>query len=344
MGTRGSHHARRTTWFRFMGVLRVRRARGMAVVLAALVVVASVLVWSELGATGNRSGLPWRSGLYPGDAAPAGAQSFAAWRGRPVDVVDAWSARATWADIVDPRWLYRRWAGQPYTMAFGVAMLPEHVPGVSLQACAAGAYNAHWRQFGQVISAYGLGRSIIRLGWELNGNWYTWQANAPSAWAGCWRQIVTSTRLTAPHLQWDWNVVRGVQQGLKDPIQAYPGNSYVTMIGVDSYDEWPSARSGAGWQVQLNGPQGLNYWLAFARAHGKQLSVPEWGNVYSGTSAGGDDAAYVTDMKHFFAANAAKISYEANFQTGVGGSFTTGGAYGPGTVVPKASAAYKSAF
>ena len=50
------------------------------------------------------------------------------------------------------------------------------------------------------------------------------------------------------------------------------------MIGIDSYDWWPSVASG-GWHQQLNGKQGLNYWLAFAKAHGKKLSVPEWGTA-----------------------------------------------------------------
>jgi hypothetical protein len=289
----------------------------------------------------NRSGLPWVSGAYPLSDTPAGAAAFGAWRGHPLAVVDAWSARATWAQIIDPAWLYRRWEKAPYIMAFGVPMLPEDVPGVSLQACAAGSYDAYWRKFGRVISSYRLGESIIRLGWEFNGNWYIWQAGDPATWVRCWRQIVTSARSTAPGLQWDWNVNRGVSSGLADPVRAYPGNAYVSMIGIDSYDSWPPATKAAGWRVQLSGKQGLNYWLAFAKAHGKLLSVPEWGNVYSGPSAGGDDALYVKDMRAFFASNAAEIAFECNFQ----GSPSSGeGSYGPGTLVPEAAAAYKAGF
>ena len=67
------------------------------------------------------------------------------------------------------------------------------------------------------------------------------------------------------------------------------------MIGVDSYDWWPAATTAAGWNQQLNQPQGLNYWLSFAEAHGKKLAVPEWGSVSTSISAGagGDDPAYV---------------------------------------------------
>jgi hypothetical protein len=292
-------------------------------------------------AAGTRSGLPWASGAYLPKETPAAAAAFATWRGRPLDVAVTWSDRATWLDITDPAWLYQEWSGQPYTMAFGVAMLPDDVPGVSLQACADGTYNAHWRQFGSVITSYGLGTSIIRLGWEFNGNWYAWKASQPATWAKCWQQIVTSARTTAPGLRWDWNVNRGVSSGLADPTQAYPGDAYVDMIGVDSYDWWSPATTAAGWQSQLNGKQGLDYWLAFAEAHGKPLSVPEWGNEGSGTSTGRDDPGYVNDMRAFFAANAAHIAFEANFQGGPG---STGGSYGTGTTVPNAAAAYRAGF
>ena len=334
-----SSRGRRRTSRRPRPLWSVPHLGWLALGLVAVVVVALVVALN--GKPGNRSGLPWASGVYPQDGTPAGAAAFAVWRGRPLDVVDAWSARATWAQIDDPTWLYQRWKGQPYTMAFGVAMLPEDVPGVSLQACADGAYNAYWREFGTVISSYGLGDSIIRLGWEFNGNWYVWQATNPTAWADCWRQVVTSARSTAPKLKWDWDVNRGVSAGLADPALAYPGNAYVSMIGIDSYDSWPPATTAAGWQQQLNGPQGLNYWLNFAKAHGKLLSVPEWGNVAIGTDAGADDAQYVNDMRAFFAANASEIAFECNFQ---GTKSTTGASYGAGTSIPKASAAYKAGF
>jgi hypothetical protein len=355
---RGSHRRRRRTFRRFLPA--VRHVRWLVLAIIAVVILAGIAAYpgrhtkhpgrhvqypgrhtEHPGRQTPRSVLPWASGVYPTDAAPAGAAAFAAWRGRQLDVVDAWSARATWADIDDPVWLYQRWRGQPYIMAFGVAMLPEHVPGVSLQACAAGSYNAYWREFGKVISSYGLGASIIRLGWEFNGNWYVWQASNPTTWARCWQQIVTSARTTAPKLKWDWDVNRGVSRGLADPALAYPGNAYVSMIGVDSYDSWPPATTNVGWQTQLDGSQGLNYWLAFAKAHGKLLSVPEWGNVYSGTSAGGDDAPYVNDMRAFFSANAGEIAFECNFQSPAS---PTKGSYGAGTLVPKAAAAYKADF
>ena len=338
---------------RFPFSAKIRRARRAVMAAAAVAVTVPVALATCSAAFAapaapavSASGLPWASGVYLPGATPASVAGFGAWRGRPVDVVTAWGNRATWNDITDPAFLYKQWQGTSKTLALGVAMLPEHVAGVSLQACAAGDYNAHWRQFGTNIAAYGLGRSVIRLGWEFNGNWYAWQATNPVTWAACWRQIVTSARTTAPDLQWDWNVNRGVSAGLADPTRAYPGNAYVTTVGVDSYDMWPGATSAANWQKQLNGPQGLNYWLAFAKAHGKKFAVPEWDNVTTGGSPGGDNTAYVNDMLGFFKTNAPSIAYESVFQAStVGGNYGTNGHYGgTSTPVPHAAATYKTDF
>jgi hypothetical protein len=255
-----------------------------------------------------------------------------------VDVATVWPSRSTWNDFIDPAWLYQTWKGSGVTVAFGEPMLPEGVAGVSIQACAAGSYDSYWRQFGTNISAYGLGNSIIRLGWEFNGNWYIWAATNPAQWVQCWQQIVTSARATAPGLQWDWNVNRGPSAGLADPTLAYPGDAYVNTIGVDTYDMWPPATTAANWNQQLNGTQGLMYWLNFAKAHNKQFAVPEWGNIMPGTTAPGTNAG-VNDMLGFFQAHSAILAWEANFQ-----GPSTGGVYGTGTQVPSSSAAYKSDF
>jgi hypothetical protein len=311
-----------------------------ATVLAGTVATAAqAAVTTPARTAGSQSGLPWASGAYVPAGTPAAFNIFGAWRGNPVDVATVWGDRATWNDIIDPSWLYQPWKGSPVTLAIGVPMLPEDVAGVSIQACANGSYNSYWQQFGTNLTAYGLGKSIIRLGWEFNGNWYIWKASNPTAWVKCWQQIVTSARTTAPGLQWDWNVNRGVSSGLADPTQAYPGNAYVNTIGVDSYDMWPAATTSANWNQQLNGTQGLNYWLAFAIAHGKKLAVPEWGNDTTSSAGGGDDPAYVTDMYQFFQANAANLAYESNFQ-----GPSTGGVYGTGTLVPNSSATYNSRF
>lgn len=96
-----------------------------------------------------------------------------------------------------------------------------------------------------------------------------------------------------------------------------------------------------GWNTQLNGTQGLNYWLTFAEAHGKKLAIPQWGSASTTiTPAGGDDTTYVNNMYNFFQTNAANIAYEANLQ----GTTNTGGVYWPTTTLPNAANTYQTNF
>jgi hypothetical protein len=264
----------------------------------------------------RRSGLPWSSGVFiPGDS-PTAHESFGTWRGAKTDVVVTWPARRTWNDFVNPAWLYDRWKSSPQTLVLGLPPFPEGVGG-SLGACASGAYDGYWRSFGQGITAAGLAdRSIIRLGWEFNGNWYAWSARNPAEFAACWRKVHTAAEAAAPGLRWDWNTNRGPSQLGIDSRNAYPGDAYVDIVGVDSYDGWPGATTEATWNEHYNGAYGLKFWADFARAHGKKFSVPEWG-VYPGTAwaghNGGDNPFYIAKMFRFFTEQKDNLAYEAYF-------------------------------
>ena len=291
------------------------------------------------------SGLTWPSGVYVPGSTPAKHEAFAAWRGRALDVAVDWPARATWSDIVNPGWLYDRWSGTPYTKVFGVAMVPEQDSTATIATCASGAHNARWVEFGRNIRARGLDdETIVRLGWEFNGDWYKWAAKDPVAWVQCWRNIVTSAESTAPALRWDWTTNRGPGQSLTDPTLAYPGDAYVDIVGVDSYDGWPGAVDETTWQSHYSGAYGLKFWADFARAHGKKLSVPEWG-VYPGTAwaghNGGDNPFYIAKMVGFFRSQASNLAYEAYFNEPA--SYYAGSMYGP-VQAPRASAEYSRLY
>jgi hypothetical protein len=287
-----------------------------------------------------RSGLKWASGVYIPGSSPASAEAFGKWRGRKVDVVVDWPARQTWNDLVDPGWLYDAWKGTPYTKVFGLPPFPEGGNN-SLTACAAGAYNSKWVQFGRNIAAQGLaGQTIIRLGWEFNGTWYQWQATNPAAFTGCWKQVYESAESTAPALRWDWSVNRGPSQALPDATKAYPGDAYVDIVGVDSYDQYPGATGAAGWNQQYAGAYGLKFWADFAAAHHKRISIPEWGLYPSrGRNGGGDDAYYVAKMEAFFASLGDRLAYESYFDESAG--YYGGSIFGPNEN-PVAAAKYRS--
>jgi hypothetical protein len=280
---------------------------------------------SPSGLTGNpSSNLVWASGVsYPSidaysDAAANATSAFGAWRGKSVGVAEAWPEISSWDDFTEPNSFYSTLASQSYTKVFALPPYPANI-GDTITGCIAGDYDQYWQTFAQTMQSSGLAAqgTIIRLGWEMNQHtdWGT-----PSQFAACWRNIVSTVNAIAPGLQWDWNVNRGSSGDMPGSsiLSAYPGNAYVNIIGVDSYDMWPPVDTSGGWQQQLNGPYGLNYWLNFAESNGKKLSVPEWGLTANTDPAwdghsGGDDPAYIEDMYNFFVANSANIAFESYF-------------------------------
>ena len=274
---------------------------------------------------GNTSGLAWKSGVsFPNvdaysNAAANATSAFGTWRGKPVEVAVVWPQRGSWASFTRPSTFYANWAKQSYTKVITLPPFPANI-GDTITGCIAGDYDSYWRTFAHTMENSHLAAegSIIRLGWEMNEHtdWGT-----PSQFAACWRNIVSTVNAIAPGLLWDWNVNRGPGGYMPGAsiLNAYPGNAYVNIVGVDSYDDWPPVNTSGGWQQQLNGPYGLNYWLSFAKNHGKMFSVPEWGVGEIGTwngHSGGDDPSYIKDMYGFFTANSGNLEFESYFNGG----------------------------
>lgn len=236
---------------------------------------------------------------------------------------------ATWSSWSSP-WLlqvsgYRRWVGaEPHqrTIVIAQSLVPNDVASKAgwATACASGAYRHDGIVLARNLVRGGFGYAVIRLGPEMNGNW-----NADSlgrtpaswhAWGQCFARTVEAMRSVAGgHFLFDWNVNAGYRP---IPLGAYyPGNAYVDMVGIDVYDgdpqrPLPPVGSPERWQVLSTEPFGLDAVYRFARAHGKPLSVPEWGTV-SGSDAG-DDPAYVQAMAGFVATH--DVAYESWFDAG----------------------------
>jgi hypothetical protein len=295
-------------------------------------------------ARSRRSDLSWASGVYVPGGNPLSYESFGLWRGRRIDVAAIWIAQDHWSDIIKPTWLYRTWAHTPMTKVISVPMIPIADSSATMARCARGDYDRKWATFARTIKAAGMDRSIIRLGWEFNGDWQKWSAKSPRQFRSCWRHVVGTADRIAPRLRWDWTVNRGIGHSLKDARKAWPGNAFVDIVGVDSYDMWPAVTTSATWRQQVKGAYGLNFWRDFAKGHGKKLSVPEWG-IYPGSSHaghnGGDNAYYINRMYTFFRQNASMIAYEAYFNESA--RYYRGSLYGPNQN-PRAAAAYRAAY
>ena len=119
---------------------------------------------------------------------------------------------------------------------------------------------------------------------------------------------------------------------------AYPGDDYVDVIGLDIYDQekWCKIKDPVErWnKIYLNGDHGLKWHRDFANAHEKPMSYPEWG---SGGNDSGDNPYFIEQMHKWFIEN--KVVYVTywNSDSDYKGRLS-------GNEYPKAGEKYKESF
>jgi beta-mannanase len=98
------------------------------------------------------------------------------------------------------------------------------------------SYITNW-----AMDAKGWGQPFfLRLGHEMNGNWYPWCAsvngNTPSQYVQMWRHVHDLfTRVGATNVTWVWCV--NTLYSTSTPIdELYPGDNYADWIAVDGYN------------------------------------------------------------------------------------------------------------
>ncbi|WP_437972050.1 glycosyl hydrolase [Sorangium sp. So ce260] len=297
---------------------------------------------SEPGAQpgGALSGLPWPSGTNAQDLDRIAA--WASYRGRPADVALVITDYTSWPGITQPDGVLEGLAGFTGKLVIALPFWPNGVGG-SLAACARGEYDDHWRTLGATLVAHDRARSIIRLAWQFNGNDVAWSASDPVAWVSCYRHVVTAVREAAPEALFDWSrSAHGTQNPASgDASEAYPGDEYVDVIGIDTFDMTPSSPDEAAWTQQCNGPDGLCAVIEFARAHGKRVGVGQWAVVTCNGfgDAGGDNPFFIQKMHDTFAASADVMAYETYYNDPNAGEFCTS-LHEP-VEAPEASALYQ---
>jgi Glycosyl hydrolase family 26 len=216
------------------------------------------------------------------------------------------------------------WNPSGYSMTFSIPMLPNS--GASLADGAAGDYNAYFETIAQNLVTNHEGSSILRPGWEFNGNWYTWAANSStqSDFVAFWQQIVNTMRsVSGANFTFEWCPTLG-DQGIGNLANYYPGNNYVDEIAADVYDQAWSNYPGA--QQEFSNLEtetyGLNWLTSFAASEGKAVAIGEWGlgtgsgnagQAYSANNSqvsGGDDPTFINDMAQWLMTNHV---YEASY-------------------------------
>jgi len=182
---------------------------------------------------------------------------------------------------------------------------PENEGIVGNQRAANGEFNAWWQQWGQDIANKGWNnnKTVVRLNWELNGNWYNHSSNRPSqpVFIQAWRQVVNSIRVHAPNVLFDYCVNSRVSQD-GDWQTSYPGDEYVDIVGLDFYDAWPPFYNDALFQSEASKSPSLFTLSQFARDHGLLMVIDEGGNAHN-PEGGGDNPFYWEKMWQWLNAN-----------------------------------------
>ncbi|WP_409059455.1 glycoside hydrolase family 26 protein [Streptomyces sp. SYP-A7185] len=147
-----------------------------------------------------------------------------------------------------------------------------------LRRGAEGEFDEHYRTLAERLVKLKVPDTVVVLGWEMNGITYTHRCGPdPEAWKKYWKRIVTTMRsVPGQKFKFDFTPNRG-----RDAIpwtQCYPGDDVVDIVGMDSYDQ----PSGTDFAEQVSEPYGLKQHVEFAKAHGKDISYPEWGLFRNG--------------------------------------------------------------
>ncbi|WP_462185828.1 MULTISPECIES: glycoside hydrolase family 26 protein [unclassified Frankia] len=257
-------------------------------------------------------GVHWVSGANGNF--PADVNLWSVFTGRKVDLAVVFTDRQDWTNLVSAGWPTQAFTRDKFPGGLSVAQ-PMFPKDGDEATCVTGAYDNYWRQFGTTLTTFGRGDAFVRLGWEFNGDWFWWYPRDVETWKTCYRRTVLAIRSTAPHVRIDWNITAHrdhLPVSGQDVWDAYPGDDYIDVVSIDSYDSYPASVSKTIWDRQCHLRSGLCTVIAFARAHGKKFAVPEWGLVRT-TGGGGDNPYYIQKMYETFTANADALAYEAYF-------------------------------
>lgn len=308
-------------------------------------------------ATGAASGMPFNSGINPAGrggrlSSPDGYEYLndvvETARGVAFDVRAGFQYQTksitdsgAWNDLRGMQVL--DWFDPSKPAVLGMRPFPN---GGTLAAAAAGTYDDHYVYIGQQIASKrpaGTGRVVLRLMWEFNLN--SGYMNDKTGFIAAWRQIVTKIRQGAgDRVKFSWCPAASTNS-LTTLQACYPGDDYVDVIAIDTYDAWVSMGQGfhdeATWLAQT----GVGDVFAWAKGRGKLFAFDEWGghNVnVTANHSGGDNPDFYRLVLEFCRKNADWIAYECVYSESEAGNVENNLFATNGTPVqlPQSRAAY----
>jgi len=305
-------------------LVRRRLVAGIGVVMAATLAAAVVPQQAQAAETSTAK-RHWQSGVFTGKCGSGPVTTFGKWRGAPVERTSAYLEPTTWTQLTETIGLGGCIAGLGMPVTLSVSMLPrgtnaagDPVVRGNMKAAATGAYDHYWTDFAERLVKTGYAGATLRVGWEMNGDWFPWSAiNKPLLYKKYWRHIVTSMRaVPGAKFTFEWAPALGTTQHF-NVAKAYPGDKYVTYVGSTLYDAvWghPELTPAKRWRYLMNQDYGLRWLAKFARLHHKPLAFAEWGLASKASfshGGGGDDPLFVERMYNFIQTH--QVAYDIYF-------------------------------
>lgn len=149
-------------------------------------------------------------------------------------------------------------------------------------------------------------RAYLRLGHEMNGNWYPWSAavgaNTPADYINMWkhvRAIFSAKGMESTRLQWVW-CVNNEDVGGFAAESFYPGDAFVDWIAVDGYN-WGLTESWSSWK----GPADT-----YGNMIGRLRAIsarPLAATEFASTTEGGNKASWIGDTYSYLASQNVKM-------------------------------------
>jgi Glycosyl hydrolase family 26 len=223
-----------------IATVRLRLLALIAVIIAAAVIIfmAARLVWFSSRCGAAASCLPASTSSYLGVYEKGAPDTY-----QPVaDFTRSVGRQPNLAGY------YSGW-GEPFKTAFaetahrhGAATIVQINPTwASVSAIAAGTYDSYLRLFADRVRDFGH-PVVIGFGHEMNAYWYSWGYGhaSPAQFIAAWRHIVMLFRSRqASNVTWLWTL-QADEPGTGPIASWWPGDQYVTWVGIDGYYYRPS--------------------------------------------------------------------------------------------------------
>jgi len=183
-------------------------------------------------------------------------------------------------------------------------------------AASSSNYDSNFTSLGNAFQAKAnLQNSIVRLGWEFNGNSRAWavppsDATTLANYKTGFNRAAAALKAACPTLLIEWCPNCQLDYTNQSFDNMYPGDTYIDIVGIGLYDYYwrggsPSHTTVWTWlRDGETGVNGLKHQVQLARSHNKLLGHTEWGLwavvTGGGTTGEGDSPSFINDLYDWY--------------------------------------------